>query len=117
MPEEIKNEVLEEVINEVIEEISDEESDTPEIELTEEEAEKAAKGVSQLLRFMKMNRPLKERQQEKVEKYKLQKAELPEGHYKIAQIENKIALLEKKINPVVIWESSKGTYVKEKQKQ
>lgn len=84
----------------------------PKTEMTEEEAKIAAENVKQLLKLMEQYKSPKERQAEKLKKMEEEYEQLPEDHYKKKQLAGKIYMLNKKVNPTVIWDSSKGVYHK-----
>ena len=58
------------------------------------------------------NRQSKERQAERLKKYQEEYDSLPEDHYKKKQLAGKIYILNKKVHPTVVWDSSKGVYRK-----
>ena len=104
-------ETVEEVIETTVpeEEIKEEQ---PKVEMTEEEAKIAAENVKKLMQLMDKYKSPKERQEEKLKKYEEEYEKLPDGHYKKKQLEGKIYNLKRKVKPTVVWDSSKGTYIK-----
>ena len=87
----------------------------PKTELTDEEAKIAAGNVSKLLELMDHYAEIKQKRENKLKKYKEEIESLPEGHWKRPQLEAKATILDKKIHPTIVWDSSsKGTYKKEK---
>lgn len=108
---------IEEINNNIEEQNKTEQTnDSPNIEMTEEEAKVASKNVSKLLDFMNQYKSPQVRLQEKIDKYKKEYDELADDNYKKAQLDTKIKRLEKKLHPDVFWDSSKkGTYKKDKE--
>lgn len=92
--------------------VATEEEKQPKIEMTEEEAKIAAENVKKLMQLMDKYKSPKERQAEKLKKYEEEYEKLPDGHYKKKQLEGKIYNLQRKVKPTIVWDSSKGTYVK-----
>lgn len=97
---------------EVAEEVTEEEVVEPKVELTEEEAKVAAENVKKLMQLMDKYKSPRQRQEEKLARWKEEYENMSDDNYKKKQLESKIALLDKKVNPNVLWDSSKGTYVK-----
>ena len=83
-------------------------------DFSEEEAKIASENVGKLLQLMDKYKPLRERRIDKFNKLKEDYEKLPENSYKRKQIAMKMLELSKKINPKTVWDSSKGTYTKEK---
>lgn len=100
---------------EVVEEVTEEEVVEPKVELTEEEAKIAAENVKKLMQLMDRYKSPKERQAEKLARWKEEYENMSDDNYKKKQLEMKIAQLDKKLNPTVLWDSSKGTYIKSEQ--
>lgn len=88
------------------------EKQEPKVELTEEEAKVAAENVKKLMQLMDKYKSPRQRQEEKLARWKEEYENMSDDNYKKKQLESKIALLDKKVNPNVLWDSSKGTYVK-----
>lgn len=100
---------------EVVEEVTEEEVVEPKVELTEEEAKIAAENVKKLMQLMDKYKSPKEKQAEKLARWKEEYENMSDDNYKKKQLETKIAQLDKKLNPTVLWDSSKGTYIKSEQ--
>lgn len=83
-------------------------------DFSEEEAKIASENVGKLLQLMDKYKPLRERRIDKFNKLKEDYEKLPEDSYKRKQIAIKMLELSKKINPKTFWDSSNGTYKKEK---
>lgn len=88
------------------------EKQEPKVEMTEEEAKIAAENVKKLMQLMDKYKSPKERQAERLKKYQEEYDSLPEDHYKKKQLAGKIYILNKKVHPTVVWDSSKGVYRK-----
>ena len=99
---------------EVKEEIKEEAKEEIKTDFSEEEAKIASENVGKLLQLMDKYKPLRERRIDKFNKLKEDYEKLPENSYKRKQIAMKMLELSKKINPKTVWDSSKGTYTKEK---
>lgn len=100
---------------EVVEEVAEEEAVEPKVELTEEEAKIAAENVKQLIQLIDTYKLPRQKREEKLAKWKEEYENMSDDNYKKKQLASKIAWLERKLYPDVLWDSSKGTYVKSEQ--
>lgn len=100
---------------EVVEEVTEEEVVEPKVELTEEEAKIAAENVKQLIQLIDTYKLPRQKQEEKLARWKEEYENMSDDNYKKKQLASKISLLDRKLNPNVLWDSSKGTYVKSEQ--
>ena len=82
-------------------------------EFTEEEAKIAAENIGELLKGLESFKTVNERRVEKMKKLQALYETLPEDHWKRKSIEIEIFELGRKVNPNIVWDSSKqGTYKK-----